>query len=90
MDVDDHQYLLTELGENALETLRSQKRSFDRILKIRLSEPSHASSTFMSSLIREFRFQIKSDIGQASGTVCNKEKRGFHDPINLKTPRAQT
>ena len=72
-DVEEHRYLPTELGESSLDTLRSQTKSFDRILKIRLSELSHASSTFMSALIREFRLQIKSDIGQASSTVHDME-----------------
>merc|ERR1712105_233057 len=40
-NVEEHQYLPTELGEYPIDTLRSQTRSFDKILKIRLSELSH-------------------------------------------------
>ena len=54
--------------------MKSQARSFDKILKIRLSELSTASSSYMAALIKEFRLQIKSDIAEASTTMQDIEK----------------
>ena len=53
--VDDRHYLPSKIGDNVLETMKSQARSFDKILKIRLSELSTASSSYLAAIIKEFR-----------------------------------
>ena len=47
-ELDEHNYLPASIRNNGLETMRTQVRSFDKILKIRLFEMSTASSSFLS------------------------------------------
>ena len=68
-DMDNCEYLPSQVGLNPIDTMQSQARSFDKIIKIRLSELSTASSSYIVVLIKEFRLQIKSDITEASTTM---------------------
>ena len=74
--VDDCNYLPSQVGGNALETMKSQARSFDKILKIRLSELSTASSSYLAAIIKEFRLQIKDDIEDATTTMDGIGEQG--------------
>ena len=56
------------MDQNSVSMLTKAK-SFDKILKIRLSEMSMASSSFLSAIIKEFRLQIKDDIEGATTTM---------------------
>ena len=49
--------------------MKSQAKSFDKILIIRLSELSTASSSYLAAIIKEFRLQIKDDIDDAANTM---------------------
>ena len=68
-ELDECNYLPAHVGGNALETMKTQAKSFDKILMIRLSEMSMASSSFLSAIIKEFRLQIKDDIEGATTTM---------------------
>ena len=68
-ELDECNYLPASIGGNGLETMRTQVKSFDKILKIRLSEMLTASSSFLLAIIKEFRLQIKDDIEDATETM---------------------
>jgi len=68
-ELDEHNYLPASIRDTSLETMRTQVKSFDKILKIRLFEMSTASSSFLSAIIKEFRLQVKEDIEEATDTM---------------------
>ena len=57
-----------------MDTMKSHARNFDKMLKIRLSELSIASSSYIAALIKEFRLQIKSYITDASTKIEDIEE----------------